>query len=210
MVELTAKSLELCLVTDGTLAHGRSLSWVVEEAVQGGVTLVQLRDKTASGRAFVAQARALKALLAPLRVPLLVNDRVDVALAAGADGAHVGQADMPVTLARRLLGPQAIIGLSITNAAEARAGEVQLADYLGAGPIFPQSTKPDASAPLGLDGLADIRRITGKPIIAIGGITPANARAVRSAGADGLAVVSAIMGAEDPRAAAAAFHVGPA
>jgi thiamine-phosphate pyrophosphorylase len=198
---------QLCLVTDRSLANGRSLAGIVAAAVKGGVTMVQLRDKTASTRAFIEDARALKALLAPPRVPLLVNDRIDVALAAGADGVHVGQADMPVALVRKLLGPQAIVGLSITQSAEARAEDIEFADYLGVGPIFPQLTKPDAAPTLGLEGLAEIRRITSKPIVAIGGVTAANVRAVRSAGADGVAVVSAIMGAQDPMAAAAAFNL---
>ncbi|MGD0420281.1 MAG: thiamine phosphate synthase [Xanthobacteraceae bacterium] len=201
------KYYQLCLVTDRSLANGRSLAGIVAAAVKGGVTMVQLRDKTASTRAFIEDARALKALLAPPRVPLLVNDRIDVALAAGADGAHVGQADMPVALVRKLLGPKAIVGLSITQSAEARAEDIEFADYLGVGPIFPQLTKPDAAPPLGLEGLAEIRRITSKPIVAIGGVTAANVRAVRSAGADGVAVVSAIMGAQDPMAAAAAFNL---
>ena len=201
------KYYQLCLVTDRSLANGRSLAGIVAAAVKGGVTMVQLRDKTASTRAFIEDARALKALLAPPRVPLLVNDRIDVALAAGADGAHVGQADMPVALVRKLLGPKAIVGLSITQSAEARAEDIEFADYLSVGPIFPQLTKPDAAPTLGLEGLAEIRRITSKPIVAIGGVTAANVRAVRSAGADGVAVVSAIMGAQDPMAAAAAFNL---
>ena len=201
------KYYQLCLVTDRSLANGRSLAGIVAAAVKGGVTMVQLRDKTASTRAFIEDARALKALLAPPRVPLLLNDRIDVALAAGADGAHVGQADMPVALVRKLLGPKAIVGLSITQSAEARAEDIEFADYLGVGPIFPQLTKPDAAPTLGLEGLAEIRRITSKPIVAIGGVTAANVRAVRLAGADGVAVVSAIMGAQDPMAAAAAFNL---
>ena len=202
---MAEKYYQLCLVTDSALANGRSLAGIVAAAVQGGVTLVQLREKTASTRAFIEQAKALKRLLAPLRVPLLINDRIDVALAAGADGAHVGQQDMPVALARQLLGPAAIIGLSITERAQVRDRDVELADYLGVGPIFAQSTKLDATPPLGLDGLAEVRRATGKPIVAIGGVSAANADAVRLAGADGIAVVSAIMGADDPGAAAAAL-----
>jgi thiamine-phosphate pyrophosphorylase len=171
--------------------------------------MVQLREKTASTRAFIEEARALKRLLAPMRVPLLVNDRIDVALAAGADGAHVGQHDMPVAFVRQLLGPAAIIGLSITELGEVRGEDVELADYLGVGPVFAQSTKLDATPPLGLDGLAKVRRATSKPIVAIGGVSAVNAGAVRSAGADGIAVVSAIMGAEDPMAAAAALVSAP-
>ncbi len=177
--------------------------------MKGGVTLVQLRDKTASTRALIEEARALKALLAPLRVPLLINDRIDVALAVSADGAHVGEGDMPIALVRKLLGPKAIVVLSITSSAEARSEGVTLADYLGVGPIFAQSTKPDAATPLGVEGLAEIRRLTDKPIVAIGGVSATNARALRLAGADGIAVVSAIVGAKDPAAAAAAFnHAG--
>jgi thiamine-phosphate pyrophosphorylase len=206
---MTEKYYQLCLVTDSALANGRSLAGIVAAAVNGGVTMVQLREKTASTRAFIEQARVLKRLLAPLHVPLLINDRIDVALAAGADGAHVGQQDMPVALARQLLGPAAIIGLSITELGQVRDRDVELADYLGVGPIFAQSTKLDATPPLGLDGLVAVRRASGKPIVAIGGISAANADAVRSAGADGIAVVSAIMGADDPRAAAAALVSAP-
>ena len=206
---MAEKYYQLCLVTDRALANGRSLGGIVAAAVKGGVTLVQLREKTASTRAFIEQARVLKRLLAPLRVPLLINDRIDVALAAGADGAHVGQQDMPVALARQLLGPAAIIGLSITELGQVRDRDVELADYLGVGPIFAQSTKLDATPPLGLDGLAEVRRASSKPIVAIGGVSAANADAVRSAGADGIAVVSAIMGADDPRVAAAALVSAP-
>jgi len=206
---MAEKYYQLCLVTDSALANGRSLGGIVAAAVKGGVTLVQLREKTASTRAFIEQARVLKRLLAPLRVPLLINDRIDVALAAGADGAHVGQQDMPVALARQLLGPAAIIGLSITELGQVRDRDVELADYIGVGPIFAQSTKLNATPPLGLDGLAKVRRATGKPIVAIGGVSAANADAVRLAGADGIAVVSAIMGADDPRAAAAALVSAP-
>jgi thiamine-phosphate pyrophosphorylase len=206
---MAEKYYQLCLVTDSALANGRSLVGVVAAAVKGGVTMVQLREKTASTRAFIEEARALKRLLAPLRVPLLINDRIDVALAAGADGAHVGQHDMPVALARQLLGPAAIIGLSITELGEVRDEDVELADYLGVGPVFAQSTKLDATPPLGLDGLAEVRRATSKPIVAIGGVSAVNAGAVRSAGADGIAVVSAIMSADDPMAAAAALVSAP-
>ena len=206
---MTEKYYELCLVTDSALANGRSLAGIVAAAVKGGVTMVQLREKTASTRAFIEQARVLKRLLAPLRVPLLINDRIDVALAVGVDGVHLGQQDMPVALARQLLGPAASIGLSITELGQVRDRDAELADYLGVGPIFAQSTKLDATPPLGLDGLAEVRRATGKPIVAIGGVSAANADAVRSAGANGIAVVSAIMSADDARAAAAALLSAP-
>jgi thiamine-phosphate pyrophosphorylase len=193
----------LCLVTDRTMLAGRRLTDVVAAAVQGGVTMVQLREKTIATRDFLELAHALKALLAPLGVPLLINDRLDIALAAGADGVHVGQDDMPVAILRQWLGPRAVIGLSITSLAQVAGDDVAQADYLGVGPIFPQSTKPDATSPIGLEGLAAVRRAVAKPIIAIGGVAKANAAAVHAAGADGLAVVSAIMTAADPCRAAA-------
>jgi thiamine-phosphate pyrophosphorylase len=200
---MDVRTCRLCLVTDRPMLAGRSLVEIAAAAVRGGVTMVQLREKTASTRDFLEQARALKALLARLAVPLLINDRLDIALAIGADGVHVGQDDMPVAILRQWLGPRAIIGLSITRLAEARGEDVALADYLGVGPIHAQSTKPDATLPMGLAGLAAVRREVTKPIIAIGGISKANVDAVRAAGADGIAVVSAIMMAADPKAAAA-------
>jgi thiamine-phosphate pyrophosphorylase len=193
----------LCLVTDRSMLGGRALPDVVAAAVQGGVTMVQLREKTVATRDFLDLARALKALLLPLGVPLLINDRLDVALAADADGVHVGQDDMPVAIVRQWLGQRAMIGLSITSLAQVAGDDVAQADYLGVGPIFPQSTKLDATPPIGLEGLQAVRRAAPKPIIAIGGVSAANAAALRAAGADGLAVVSAIMAAGDPCRAAA-------
>ena len=199
------ENYRLCLVTDRALARARPLTEIVAAAVRGGVTMVQLREKRAATRAFIEEALALKALLHPLGAPLLINDRLDVALTVEADGVHVGQDDMPVAMARRMLGPKAIIGLSITTIAQISNDDVGLADYLGVGPIFAQATKLDASPPIGLAGLAKIRGATNKPIMAIGGISAANAADVRRAGADGLAVVSAIMAAADPATAAAAL-----
>ncbi|MBV9701243.1 MAG: thiamine phosphate synthase [Methylobacteriaceae bacterium] len=199
------ENYRLCLVTDRALARARPLTEIVAAAVRGGVTMVQLREKRAATRAFIEEALALKALLQPLGVRLLINDRLDIALAIEADGVHVGQDDMPVATARRMLGPKAIIGLSITTIAQISNDDVGLADYLGVGPIFAQATKLDASPPIGLAGLAKIRGATNKPIMAIGGISAANAADVRRAGADGLAVVSAIMAAADPATAAAAL-----
>lgn len=195
----------LCLVTDGALAGPRGVAEVVARAVAGGVTMVQLREKTASTRAFVAEATALRNLLQPLDIPLIINDRADVALAIGADGVHVGQDDMEVATLRRILPPSMLIGLSITCDADLDRTDAEAADYLGIGPIFPQATKADGAKPLGLAGFARLRARTGKPVLAIGGIVPGNAASVRQAGADGLAVVSAIMAAPDPEAAARAF-----
>jgi thiamine-phosphate pyrophosphorylase len=200
-----ADQLRLCLVTDRDMSRGRPLVEVVAAAVRGGATTVQLREKSATTREFLAEALALKALLAPLRIPLVINDRVDIALAVEADGVHVGQKDMPVERVRAMLGPGRIIGLSITNADQLARPDAAFADYLGMGPLYAQSTKPDASTPLGVDGFRRLRAGTHKPVVAIGGLKVDNSGPVLSAGADGLAVVSAIVGADDVEAAAAAF-----
>lgn len=197
--------LRLCLVTDRALAGGRSVIDVALAAVRGGATMVQLREKEATTRAFIDEARALKAALAPFGVPLAINDRLDVALAVDADGLHVGQDDMPVEAARRLMGPGKFIGLSITAVEQVLRPDAAAADYLGVGPVYAQQTKPDAAAPLGLEGLRRLRGLTGKPVVAIGGLTPDNGAPVLAAGADGLAVVSAIVAAGDPEAAARRF-----
>ncbi len=195
----------LCLVTDRDLAKGRSLIDVVSAAVQGGVTMVQLREKYATTREFLEEARALKALLAPLNIPLIINDRVDIALAVDADGVHVGQKDMPLAQVRALLPAGRIIGLSITNSEQIQRPDAALADYLGLGPLYLQSTKQDAATPLGVEGFRALRAQTQKPVMAIGGLKPDNCAEVVAAGATGLAVVSALVGAADPAAAARGF-----
>jgi thiamine-phosphate pyrophosphorylase len=191
----------LYLVTDPELARARSLIEIVGAAVKGGVTLVQLRDKQAEGRALLEQARALKALLDPLAIPLIVNDRVDVALAAGAAGCHVGQSDLPAEDARAMLGPDAILGLSIDAVGQARAADPEQVDYVAHGPFAATGTKPDAGSPVGASGLAVVRELSELPLIAIGGIDAGNAADAIRAGADGIAVVSAIVAAPDPEAA---------
>lgn len=195
----------LCLVTDRDLAGGRSLAEVVSAALRGGVTMVQLREKSASTRAFLEEAGALRRLLDGTGVPLIINDRVDVALAVGADGVHVGQSDMPVEIVRALIGPTKLVGLSITDAAEINRADANAADYLGIGPVHPQATKPDASTPLGIGGFGRLRALSSKPVLAIGGIKPKDVDLLLAEGADGFAVVSAIMAAADPEAAARAF-----
>jgi thiamine-phosphate pyrophosphorylase len=194
--------LSLYLVTDRALAGGRSIAETVRAAISGGVTMVQIRDPEAKTRALVEEARVLVALLRPLGIPLIVNDRADVAVAADADGVHVGQADMPPREARALIGTDRILGLSITSAADLAAADLDGVDYLGVGPVFATLTKPDAAPPLGLDGLAAIARRARLPSVAIGGINATNAAATLAAGAHGLSVVSAIMAAPDPEAAA--------
>lgn len=198
----TPRGWELYLITDRALAGGRSLEALVEAAVRGGATAVQLREKNCCTRDFVELGRALARLLAPLDVPLIVNDRLDVALAIGAAGVHIGQRDMDYAAARRLLGPDAVIGLSIETVEQARAAESLDADYLGVGPVFPTPTKADAAAALGLAGLAQVRAVSRHTLVAIGGIAVGNARQAIDAGADGVAVVSAICAAGDPERAA--------
>jgi thiamine-phosphate pyrophosphorylase len=198
------KIWRLCLVTDRGLSRGRSLVDVVSAAVQGGVTMVQLREKDASTREFLAEALALKTLLKPLGVPLIINDRVDIAQAIDADGVHVGQSDMPVEIVRHLIGPEKIIGLSITNQTQIEREDAKRSDYLGIGPLYLQTTKANASTPLGVEGFRALRALSFKPVMAIGGLNATNSAAVLEAGADGLAIVSAIVGADDPKAAAAA------
>lgn len=192
----------LYLVTDPRLGAPRPLVDTVAAAVDGGVTLVQLRDPDAPTRRLVETARALVTLLRPLGVPLIVNDRVDVALAADADGVHVGQSDMHPADARALIGPDRILGLSITDPSEMRPADLAPVDYIGVGPIYLQATKPDAAPPIGPEGLTAIRAMTRLPIVAIGGVGPGNAEALIRAGADGLSVVSALMAASDPAEAA--------
>ncbi len=192
----------LYLVTDRDLCLGRPLETVILEAVQGGVAMVQLREKQASTRFFVEEALRIKQLLAPYRIPLIINDRVDVALAVEADGVHIGQEDMPYPLARRLMGAKAIIGLSVETLDQALEAEAYDVDYLGVSPIFPTPTKTDTKGAWGLEGLAKLRRLSRHRLVAIGGINPANAEAVMQAGADSLAVVSAICSAPNPRQAA--------
>jgi len=186
------------MVTDRCLARGRSIACVVEAAVRGGATAVQLREKSCCTKDFVQLGRELKKLLAPLQVPLIINDRVDIALAIGADGVHIGQQDMDSESARRLLGPNAIIGLSIETIEQARTAASLDVDYLGVGPVFPTATKIDAASSLGVAALAQVRAISHHAIVAIGGIGVENARQAIHCGADGVAVVSALCAADDP------------
>lgn len=199
-------ALRLYLVTDQTSLRGRSLLNVVRAAVQGGVSCVQLREKGLSTRDFVAQALAVKALLDPLGVPLVINDRIDVALACQAQGVHLGQSDMPVTIARQMLPPEVFIGLSVENLDDVARAAGQAVDYLGVSPVFATPTKTDTASPWGLVGLRQVRAMTNLPLVAIGGIHVTNAAEALRAGADGLAVVSAICSAHDPALVAQLFR----
>jgi thiamine-phosphate pyrophosphorylase len=195
--------LSLYLVTDRSLSMGRSLEEIVLSAVRGGVTAVQLREKDASTREFLTLALKLKENLGPLGIPLIINDRIDIALAAGADGVHIGQEDMPYPKVRKLLGPEALIGLSVESEEQALEADRWDVDYLGVSPIFTTPTKAELETEWGLQGLSRLRRLSRKFLLAIGGISSGNAAQVLRAGADGLAVVSAICSAADPGRAAA-------
>lgn len=200
------EALRLYLVTDQALSCGRTLEAVVVAAVQGGVTCVQLREKQLGTADFLAQALALKALLAPRHIALVINDRVDIALACGAEGVHLGQSDMPVEDARRLLPPEVFIGWSVESMADVARSAALPVDYLGVSPIFATPTKTDTQTPWGLDGLQQVRAATALPLVAIGGLHAGNAVEVLRAGADGLALVSALCSAADPQAAAATLR----
>jgi len=199
--------LRLNAIVDPERAGGRDIAELARLCAEGGATLVQLRDKMSETRAMIDRARAIKRAIAPLGVPLVVNDRVDVALAAGADGVHVGPDDMAVEDARRLLGPGAIIGLSIKSTAEAEAAPIDLIDYVGSGGVYVTLSKQQKNAPIGPEGLARIaavlrRRAPKLPLAGIAGIDAGNAAEVIAAGAEGIAVISALSLAPDPRAAA--------
>ena len=183
----------LCVITDESASRGRSHIEIAAAAIRGGADVIQLRDKTASGGTLYRIALALRSLTREAKVPLIVNDRLDIALAADADGVHLGQKDLPASVARRILGPGRILGVSAETLAEALLAEKDGADYLGVGPVFEaRKTKADAGEPLGLERIALVRKHCRLPIVAIGGIDAQNARRVREAGADSAAVISAI------------------
>lgn len=196
----------LCVITDRRAAGDRSPVELTRAAIRGGATLIQLRDKHASARELLALGQALLAVTRPAGVSLIVNDRLDLALALDADGVHVGQEDLPAATVRRLLGPHRLLGVSAATPEEARAAERDGADYLGVGDLFGTPSKPDAGAPIGLAGLRAVTAVTRLPVLGIGGITSATAGAVIAAGAAGIAVISAVMGAPDPEAAARALR----
>jgi thiamine-phosphate pyrophosphorylase len=196
----------LYLVTDRFLSGGRPLEKIVRESVAGGVTAIQLREKDAGTRQLLEQAFTLRQAATELGIPLIVNDRLDIALACRADGVHLGQEDMPCNLARRIAGADMIIGVSVSTVDEAVEAEAQGADYLGVGPLFATSTKADALPATGVGVLGDIRRIVRIPLVGIGGINHTNAGDVIRAGADGVAVVSALIASLNPRVAAEALR----
>ncbi|PWR00861.1 thiamine phosphate synthase [Meridianimarinicoccus roseus] len=201
----TLPDLTVYLVLDDALCGSRGLTDTAVRAVQGGARCVQLRHKTADTQAMVAMGRALLDALQGSGAALIVNDDADAARSLGA-GLHVGQDDMPAAHARALIGPDAILGVSVETPEAAAAIDPALVDYVGAGPVFATATKADHKAPVGWDGLARLIAAAPVPAVAIGGIKPEHAALARDAGAAGIAVVSAICGQTDPRAAAAALH----
>jgi len=199
--------LRLNAIVDPERAGGYQLADLAARCVRGGATLVQLRDKRSETRTLIEEARAIKQALAPFAVPFVVNDSVDVAMAAGADGVHLGQDDMAVEDARRLLGSNAIIGLSIKSVEEAEAARLDLVDYVGSGGVYATSSKQQKNAPIGPTGLARIiavlrRRAPDLPVCGIAGIDASNAAEVIVAGADGVAVISALSLVSSPETAA--------
>ncbi len=194
--------LSVYAITDAQLSRGRSHLEVIAAAIRGGATIVQYREKSASTRQMIDDALVLRDLCRANGVPFLVNDRVDVALAVDADGVHVGQDDMPASLARKLIGREKILGVSAENEEQARAAIADGADYVGAGAVFATATKADANQPIEIAGLLKIARMCTIPMVGIGGIHSSNAASVIRAGAAGVAVVSAIVSADDVERAA--------
>ncbi|HDM8223704.1 TPA: thiamine phosphate synthase [Vibrio campbellii] len=190
----------LYLVTDDQ-QDLTTLKCVVRKAVEGGVTMVQVREKHGDVRAFIERAQAVKDILKDTDVPLIINDRVDVALAVDADGVHLGQSDMPATVARELIGPNKILGLSIENEEQLAEADSLPIDYIGLSAIFATPTKTNTQKHWGIDGLKMALETTSLPIVAIGGINESNIPQLSATGVHGLALVSAICHAEDPKAA---------
>ncbi len=198
--------LALYVITDRGLARGRDEVEIARAALRGGATAIQLRGKDQDARRLCELGRALLLATRAAGALLFVNDRLDVAQAIGADGVHLGQEDLPCGEARRIAGPGLLIGVSAESPALAQAAERDGADYLGTGSVYATSSKADAGAPIGVAGLAKVVAATTLPVVAIGGITAAQAPACIAAGACGVAVISAVIGAEDPEAAARAFR----
>jgi thiamine-phosphate pyrophosphorylase len=206
-MSLEQLDLRLYAIVDPENTGGHDLIDLARAVAAGGATLVQLRDKISDTARMIEKAQAIKAALVPFGVPLIVNDRVDVALAAQADGVHVGQEDMAVEEARARLGPGPFIGLSVRTVEQAAAAPLSLLDYVGIGGVYATTSKVSGRSPIGLDGLRRVvqafrHRIGNFPACGIAGITAENAEAVIAAGADGVCVISALSHRPDPQAAA--------
>jgi thiamine-phosphate pyrophosphorylase len=188
---------KLCLVADVETAAGKYIISSIKEAIEGGVSLVQLRAKKLETHEFFELSLKVRETTKKKNIPLIINDRVDITLSCNADGVHLGQDDLPVSYARKILGKKKLIGVSVNTEKEAEEAEKRGADYLGVGPIYFTQTKKDIKPPLGVEGLREIRKRVRIPILAIGGISVENAREIVEAGADGIAVVSAILATEN-------------
>lgn len=188
---------KLYLITDRSFLNGRSLKECVEDAIKGGVTLIQIREKDASTREFYEVAKEVKEVTSKYNIPLIINDRIDIAIAIDAEGVHLGQSDMPLKLARKILGKDKIIGISANNLEEALEAQKDGADYVGLGPIFYTGTKKDIDEPIGVQGLREITENIDIPSVAIGGINKENAKLVLESGVQGISLISAILGSED-------------
>ena len=193
----TPDYLRLYVITDCLLSRGRSHAEVVEKAIDGGAPCIQLREKDASSRELYSHARELRAITREKDAVFIINDRLDIALAVGADGVHLGQDDLPAEAARRIMPSEMILGVSVENPRQAREAQAMGASYLGAGAVFATSTKADAGEPIGLQAFAEICRGVDIPVVGIGGINLQNAGQVIQAGAAGVAVISAIVAADD-------------
>lgn len=191
----------LYLVTDSDILKGRKLETIVYQAIRGGVSLVQLREKNAGSLDFYMIAKKVKEVTDEFNVPLIINDRIDIALSVDAAGVHIGQEDLPCKIARQILPKDKIIGVSVHNIEEAVRAQEDGADYLGCGAVFTTSTKSDVSN-LTIDKLAEIKKSVNIPVVAIGGINQGNVSSLRNTNIDGVAVVSAIVGEDDPKLAA--------
>lgn len=191
---------DLCVITRELDTRGRGHLEIARAALRGGATMLQLRDKRLATRPLLELATTLQSLCRAHGATFIVNDRVDIALACGADGVHLGEDDMPLSVARGLLGPEAILGASVDNPAAAREAAQRGADYLGVGPVFPTGSKSDAGAAIGLAPIGEITRATRLPLLAIGGLTCDNITSVIQAGASGIAVISTVAEAEDMEA----------
>ena len=198
-------SYELYLVTDEKACLGRDLFWIVEEAVKGGVDLVQLREKELSHGDFLQRARKLKKLLDRYSIPLIINDNLEIAKTIGALGVHVGVNDVTPQQIRKVWRSCECLGYSIEYLDQIESSEVSACDYVAASPVFSTPTKTNTMSEWGLAGVSKIKSLTSTPLVAIGGINISNAAAIIQAGADCLAIVSGICSAKDPRVAAESF-----
>jgi len=198
---LDPNDLKLYLCADSAFFEGRTLRHILEEAIAGGVTMVQIREKNTSSREFYDITCAALDITKAHKIPLVVNDRLDIALASGADGLHIGQSDLPLKAVREIAGGKLFIGISAGTVEEALAAEKDGADYLGTGAVFPTGSKADAGDAIGLQQLAKICAAVRIPVIGIGGISLQNAAAVMKTGAAGIAVISAILSQKDIKAA---------